>query len=512
MYIKAFHPTIKNIKNIRMKSILIYVTAIVVLYFTGCHTGHKPAEASYRIEDITLPQGLGGQVGGLDFLPDGRLAACFSSGEVMFYDPQKKTWHLFATGLHDPLGILAESKDTVLVMQRPELTRIIDNDHDGTADEYQTVTNKFGISGNYHEFAYGPVKDKAGNLYIALNCASDNQGVMKEVRGGLNKIATGHPKGMYSPVPYRGWIMQYTTDNKLVPYAYGFRSPNGLGFDLNGNLFATDNQGDWVPTSTLYLIKKDQFYGHPASLAWKKGWRQGDPSKLPPAQLDSMRTKAIVLFPQDIEASSPTQPLIDNTQGEFGPFEGQFFVGEMNSARILRVMLEKINGQLQGACIPFIDNQGLHKGNNRLAFAPDGSLWIGQNDHGWVGDRGIQRISFTGNTPLDILHMHLTRNGFDLTFTLPLNADSAVDKQHYKMRHYNYHYSAKYGSPQFNVKEVPITSIHLSDDRKTVLLVLDTIQPDLIYELTLTGIRSAEEKPLRNNLICYTVNQLNSGQ
>ncbi|GAA4320156.1 PQQ-dependent sugar dehydrogenase [Compostibacter hankyongensis] len=491
-----------------MKPLFICIALIAGMLLTCC----KPATQqgpSYRVESIALPPGLGGQVGGLDFLPDGRLAACFSSGEVMFYDPRKKTWQLFATGLHDPLGILAEDSSSILVMQRPELTRLKDSDGDGQADLYETVTDDFGISGNYHEFAYGPVKDSKGNLFIALNSSSPNGGVMKTVRGPLNSLTMDHPKQMFSPVPYRGWIMEYTPGGKLLPYASGFRSPNGIGFDPEGNLFATDNQGDWVPTSALYQIQKGKFYGHPASLAWEKGWDKGNPLKLSPAYLDSLRARPAVLFPHGIMANSPTQPLADNTGGKFGPFSGQLFVGEMNQARILRVMPEQIDGQWQGACIPFFDGHGLHKGNNRLAFAPDGSLWVGQNNHGWAGDTGIQRIVFTGTAPMNILRMHLVPKGFVLSFTRPLDRAAADSAAHYQMRHYRYHYSSKYGSAQFDVDTIPVTGIRLSRDRKKVMLTLDSIIPDMVYELTLTGIRSESGIPLSDSLICYTVNRTN---
>src|SRR5690606_9457241 len=123
------------------------------------------------------------------------------------------------------------------------------------------------------------------------------------------------------------------------------------------------------------------------------------PYNLPIEELDQRRTKAAVLFPHGIMANSPSQPLLDNTNGQFGPFSGQFLVGEMNRKRIVRVMLEKVGGQFQGACIPFMDGGDLKLGNNRLAFAPDGSLWVGQIAHGWLGDQGIQRISYTGKPP-----------------------------------------------------------------------------------------------------------------
>lgn len=482
----------------------------MVLGIVGC-APNAPGGSAYRVSNIAMPSGEGGQVGGLDFLPDGRLAACFSSGEIMFYDPADSVWQLYATGLHDPLGILAQSDTAVYVMQRPELTRIVDDDGDGIADEYQTVADGFGISGNYHEFAYGPVSDTEGNLFIALNASSPNGGVMKEVRGPLNLLTMNHPKQFYSPVPYRGWIMECTPNGKLVPYACGLRSPNGLGFDTSGNLFCTDNQGDWVPTSTLYLVEKGKFYGQPSSLVWRKDWTGGNPLKMPVAALDSMRTKAVVLFPQGIMASSPTQPVVDDTHGKFGPFDGQFFLGEMDRARILRVMIEKIDGQLQGACVPFIDDRGLHKGNNRLAFGPDGSLWVGQNDHGWAGDTGIQRITFEGKTPMEILRMHLTTKGFDLTFTQPVSADSVLDKARYSLRHYRYKYSSHYGSDQFDLANVGIRSIALSEDHKTVSLTLDSLRAGLIYELTLHGIKGETGDTLANAMICYTVNRLNHG-
>ena len=99
---------------------------------------------------------------------------------------------------------------------------------------------------------------------------------------------------MFSVVPYRGWVMQLTPDGKLHPFASGFRSPNGIGFDLNGNLFVTDNQSDWVPTGSLYHVRKDNFYGHPASLVWKKEWKNRDPFNAPIPELDKMRTRAAV--------------------------------------------------------------------------------------------------------------------------------------------------------------------------------------------------------------------------
>ncbi len=500
--------TKKKLIFVLVQGALLLVLIAVFLMNKKDFAADNETNTSYNVESIELPEGLSGEVGAIDFLPDGRLVACFLRGEVMIYHPKTKTWKLFAEGLQEPLGILPVNGSEFLVMQRPELTRIKDTDGDGQADLYETLADDFGISGNYHEFNYGPVKDKDGNLFIGLNAASSGGGILEEVRGVMDSTTMGHKGQMFSSVPYRGWIMKLTPDGKLLPVASGLRSPNGIGFDQQGNLFVTENQGDWVGTSALYHIQEGNFYGHPSSLVWKKSWKNGNPLTLPVAKLDSMRTKASVLFPHGLMANSPTQPLIDDTKGKFGPFAGQLFVGEMNSERIVRVMLEEVDGTIQGACIPFIDGKGLRKGNNRLSFAPDGSLWVGQAEHGWAGAKGIQRIVFSGRPPADIYSMNLTPRGFDLTFTQPLDAASAQNLANYKFRSYYYEYHKKYGSDQFDVQAVPVKAIKMSGDRKKVSLTLGDLKPGYIYELSLGDVKTAQGEPLANKLICYTLNKV----
>ncbi|WOK04233.1 hypothetical protein RT717_14225 [Imperialibacter roseus] len=494
-----------------MKWINFFTVVICLLAISGCQDTDKRKEptTSYIVETIPLPEGLEGETGAIAFLPDGRLVACFLRGEVMIYDPAKESWQVFATGLHEPLGVLVVDESELLVMQRPELTRVKDTDGDGQADLFETVTDDFGMTGNYHEWNYGPVKDSKGNLFIGLNTSSEWGIMQEEVRGRLDTtLVPGKPLQKFSAVPYRGWIMKLTPEGKTIPYASGFRSPRGLVVDDSDRLFVTDNQGDWVGTSTIFQVEEGKFYGHPASLLWTPGWDRGDPSKLPVEELNAMRTMASVLMPHGIISSSPTQLVVDETDGKFGPFSGQLFIGEMNQERIIRAMLEEVDGQLQGAVLPFIDGQNLLKGNNRLAFAPDGSLWVGHVQYGFVGDKGIQRIVFTGKPPVDIYDMKITKKGFDLTFTQPLNDSLASAPASYELKHYYYDYHLKYGSDQYDVQDVAVTSVELSADRKKVSLTLMELKKGYIYELNLKGITSSNGEPLANTLICYTVNRL----
>ena len=225
-------------------------------------------DKAFPLTKVPTPAGVDDQVGGLAFLEDGRLAVAFHRGEV-FIRQADGTWRQFAEGLHEPLGLLPDGKGALLVMQRPELTRLVDSDGDGKADRYQTVWDGFGMSGNYHEFAFGPARGPDGALYVSLNLASSGAGVFKEIRGAWSEIGkatreqltagkTGAAGRMYSRVPYRGCVMRLADDGRgpAELYATGFRSPDGIGFDAAGRLLVNDNQGDWRGSSPLQVVTK----------------------------------------------------------------------------------------------------------------------------------------------------------------------------------------------------------------------------------------------------------------
>ena len=493
---------------------------------------HAPSEAlphgrindSYTIEDVETPAGLEAQVGALAFAPSGKLFACFHRGEVYSYDPATKQWKLFANGLHEPLGCLPVSDTEVLVMQRPELTRLIDSAGTGVADQYRTVCDSFGMSGNYHEFAFGPVLDPDGNYIIALNLASNGASIFPELRGQFRHYGIGFDDffqhwdanknkagRMYSVVPYRGWILKVDAKTgAITPIACGVRSPNGLGYDEHGHLLVSDNQGDWLGGCKLFDIKPGNFYGHPASLVWRPDWDKRNPIDIPVPELDQMRTRESVMFPYEVGAKSATQPLLDATAGKFGPYTGQIFIGEMNTARIMRVILEDVAGQLQGSCIAFYDDAGLKSGTNRLAFDREGNLWTGHTHLSWAGGDGIQRIHFNGKVQFDVLKMSLTDDGFQVSFTKPLDA-ATVRPEAFVFKRYYYEYHQAYGSPIEGAKAISVPSVSLSKDGLEATVKLAELKAGFLYELTLKGIAARDGSALVNPLITYTANHLRDG-
>ena len=107
--------------------------------------------------------------------------------EIFFRDLKTEKWELFAEGLHNPLGVIALSNDELIVTQRPELTRVRDLDGDGKADDFEVITDDFGMSGNYHEFNFTPVRDKQGELFFRFGNRFRGDGVRTITVGNLMK-------------------------------------------------------------------------------------------------------------------------------------------------------------------------------------------------------------------------------------------------------------------------------------------------------------------------------------
>lgn len=454
--------------------------------------GKNAAEADYyRLETISVPTNIVLEVGGMAFLPNGRLMICTRRGEIWSADLEKNDWQLFASGLHEPLGIHVIASNQIVVAQRPELTRISDTDGDGKADLFETLTDAFGVSGNYHEYHFGPVRDHAGNFFGTLNVGWEDTGV--------------------SWVPYRGWAYKLTPKGEFIPFALGLRSPSGIGFDPNGELFVVDNQGDWLGASPLLHVTQNSFYGHPASLKWGGNYSgPNDPRTIPIEQLAPRRKWPTAWFVYGPLGRSPTEPVWDSTHGKFGPFTGQLFVGDQTQSIVSRVALEKIGGEFQGAIFPF--HSGFASGITRQVFDKDGRLVVGMTDRGWtsVGGRsfGLQRLVWSGDVPLEIYSMNLRKNGFDLHFTKPVDAVTARDPAAYSLQHYHYLYQRTYGSPQVDVTPVKVSAVKISRDRKTVSLTLPQLVPQKIYELHIRGLKADDGSALLHPEAYYTLNKL----
>jgi hypothetical protein len=200
----------------------------------------------------------------------------------------------------------------------------------------------------------------------------------------------------------------------------------------------------------------------------------------------------------------------DASAGKFGPFADQMFVGDQSASTINRVVLEEVRGRYQGACIPF--RAGFASGVLPILQAKDGSLFVGETNRGW-GSRGskpyaLQRLVWTGKVPFEVRAMSARPDGFELTFTEPVDPESAGNPDSYRMSTYTYIYQASYGSPEVDPTDPKIERATVSDDARSVRLFVSKLEEGHIHELHLDGVRSARKLPLLHNEAYYTLNYL----
>lgn len=492
------------------KVLYILLSSLCILPLTGFSQEDIASKEGeyYQITDVPIPEGVVLEVGGLAFTENDQLGICTRRGEIWIVDDpylkrsKQPKFTRFASGLHEPLG-LAYRNGSFYSSQRAELTKITDTDGDGKADVFKTIY-RWPLSGNYHEYSYGPLFLPNGDMLVTLNLAWIGHGA--------------------SLAKWRGWLLKITEDGQMTPIATGLRSPAGFNFNADGDLFYAENQGDWIGSGRITHLEKGDFAGNPEGLRWTS--EPGSPLKLKAdiipdsvglmhefAQKISSVKIPTVWFPHTILgiSTSDIQPI---SADKFGPFEGQLLVGDQGHSKIMRVFLEKVNNEYQGAAFPF--REGFSSGILRLLWGSDGSLFVGMTSRGWdaVGEEpyGLQRLTWNGKIPFEIKTMHALSNGFELEFTQPVDPKVAADPKSYQMTGFIYSYHRTYGSPIINQRTCQIAKAEVSEDGRKVRLYVNGLREGYIHELKAEGIRSKDHQPLLHASAYYTLNHLPEGE
>ncbi|MDA0197037.1 MAG: cytochrome C, partial [Bacteroidetes bacterium] len=458
-----------------------------------------PAE-NYQLEKISKKPGFGAalrglhpslevqtihpawfkpRVGGMDFLPDGRLlistwdslGAVYALRNVETGDSSKIEVERIASGLSEPLGLKVVDGE-IFVLQKHELTQLIDHDGDGISDEYRTICNSFDVTADFHEFSYG-LEYKDGFFYAGLGLA------MRLMPQELQ-----HPD--------RGTVVKIGRDGSFERIMTGLRQTNGIGFGPDNELFITENQGQWVPACKVIHVVKGAFHG----CQYGTGERFKDEKMTPPA----------VWLPQDEIGNSPGQPVLISE----GVYKEQLLHGEITHGGLKRVFLEKINGSYQGAVFRF--TQGLEAGIIRSVWGPDGALYVGgvgmNGGWTWEGKQyGLQRLEFSDRITFEILKIEATAVGLNLTFTEPLAAGDGEEIKDYFIQQWWYEATPRYGGDKKDLESLYPRKISISNDGKQVNLEIPGMKEEsVIYLLLNEELQSASGQPLWSGEAWYTFN------
>lgn len=446
----------------------------------------KGGDASWVIEPFPVPAEADLLVGGMDWTSDGDLAICTWTGDVYLIKNATgpvagATYHRFARGLNEPLGLKVH-QDKIHVVQKNGLYRLEDVNSDGLADLYVCLNNSWGYTGNYHAYAFGPVIDDTGAFYV-FTCGQ---------------------RGRWD-VPFVGWAMQISPDgNHLRGYASGLRVPNGVGFfGPDQDLFVADNQGNWVGTCKFSHVKEGHFYGFPSGQPAPREQYENPVSFTPPA----------VWLPRSLSPSA--SDFVEIKDDRFGPYKGQVIMGDFQKGHLMRIQMEKVNGEWQGAVWPFL--KGFMGAVNRMVFGPDGHLYVGGCKRTWSTpapmEYALERVSYTGELPFEVHSVQVQKTGFKLTFTQPVSVARAEDPENYIVTQFNYKYHQPYGSPEFDHEgnpdastEIKVTGVDVSSDQRSVTLTLEGLKTGYVTSVRAYGLANEKRERLRNDTFYYTLN------
>ncbi|MEX2564461.1 MAG: c-type cytochrome [Cyclobacteriaceae bacterium] len=422
------------------------------------------------------------RVGGLAFMPDGRLlvstwdkiGGVYLVDGILEGDDSPVSVKRIAEGLSEPLGLEVVDGE-IYVLQKHELTKLIDTNGDEIIDEYQTICDGWGVTDDFHEFAFGLVH-KEDHFYITLSMAMR---LMSNER----------------QLPDRGRTLKISKDGSFERLDYGLRTPNGIGEGVDGELFVADNQGQWLPGNKLIHVQKGAYNG----MAWGLSEEQENnpPKMVPPA-----------LWLPDAEiGNSPTEPIMMKD----GPYKGQMLHGDVTHGGIKRDFIEKVNGVYQGAVFRF--SQGFKAGVNRLAWGPDGALYIGEigmvGGWSWKGNQyGLEKIKYNGKSTFEMLAIMAKPGGFEIVFTEPLE-EGELDKDLLEIQQWWYQPTASYGGPKLDLEKLAPTQITLSEDRKKLNLKIPGLKEEhVVYFLLKDDLKSINGQPLWSSEAWYTLNQI----
>ena len=455
----------------------------------------KPLESvhpSYTLIDISQSYSPP-QVSGLTFLPNaaphnGRLLAAdyFQNGAnalITAYDGVKTTvdgsdvtQSTYADGFQTPLGLLALDSDNdgdlndgfdgVYVYEDQGLFRLRDLNGDGDAldggEKEQIAVDTTGedvsLVGfkNGHEWNFGIIWLE-NKLWLALSS---------------RLIATG---GSQAPKPSRGHVVSIDpTDWTLKVVASGLRTPNDLGV-LDGNLFTTDNQGDYTPVNEFIHVPTNPAPGFERHFGYPNTHEFQAHGETPPT----------LWLPHGEVALSPSEPVAFPTSTQFA---GQILLCTLAHGGAKRIFLEQVDGEFQGAVFRF--TQGLEAGPMRVVTDENDHIYFGGLGNpnvipwGWKGEvRGLEKLVPTGVVPFEMLAVRIQQNGLEIEFTKPVDLDLAYDPESYIIRQWHYVPTIAYGGPEQGIETLRPLSIAVSMDRKKVFLEQRRIRLDELGEV-----------------------------
>jgi glucose/arabinose dehydrogenase/mono/diheme cytochrome c family protein len=412
----------------------------------------------YVVDDFALPVDnpwrRNVRPGDIQFLKDGTGVLVTLDGDVWLGRGLHQTggtiqWRRFASGLHEPLTA-AIRDEQIHVFDRNGIWRLQDTNGDGEADVHELFSNAFAQTADMREFPSTIRLAPGGEFVIA--------------KGGQEATTIGK---------HNGSVLRVSADGRTgTVLGYGFRQPQ-LGVNVRtGLVTASDQQGHYIPTTPLHIVRDRQFYGFLSD-------------KLPREVYPAPIAEPLTWIPHAVNASAMSQVWLFGAR--MGPLNDTMVHIGFNNPELFRVMLNSRGAKPQAAVVS-VTRAFEFPPLNGSVNPVDGQLYIaGFQVQGWgtTSKRlaGLGRVRYTDApllVPREVVPMD---KGVLLHFEVPLDVSRAANPNSYSVTTWRYQRTYRYGSPQFRADGKPgvdmlaPSSAYVSKDGRSVFIGLPHIKP-----------------------------------
>ena len=437
------------------------------------------AKDAYVIDHVGLPVDnpwkRAVRTGDIQFLKDGTAVVVTLDGDVWLARGLKDgaatvTWRRFASGLHEPMTC-AIRDEQIYVFDRNGIWRLRDTNGDGEADVHELFSNAFAQTADMREFPSTIRLAPKGEFVIG--------------KGGQEATTIGK---------HNGSILRISADGQTATLlGYGFRQPNLSVNPRTGLVIASDQQGQYIPSTPLHIVKDGQFYGFLSD-------------KLPKEKYPAPIAEPLTWIPHAVNASALSQVWLFDAK--MGSLNDEMLQICFNQPDLLRVLWNHRGSRPQASVVSITSGFATPPLNGSVNPA-DGQLYIaGFQIAGWGNTlttlTGIERVRHTGAPSLTPREIIPTDRGILLRFDVVLDPAQATNPDNYSFATWHYKRAHTYGSAQYKADGktgndwLTASSAYLSTDRKSVFIGVPGLKP--VEQLRIGwGIASAAGAEMRQN-------------
>ena len=362
---------------------------------------------------------------------------------------ERVVWRRFTSGLHEPLGIAARA-GRLFVFDRNGIWRLMDADGNGEADRHELVANVFAQTAETREFA------------MSMRIAPDGAFII--AKGGQVGATRGRDNGS---------VMRVEADGSgATTLGWGLRQPFASVDPRSGLVISSDQQGNYVPSTPIHIVRDGQYYGF---------LPDAQPKERYPAPI----ADPLVWVPHAVSASASGQVWLADAR--MGPLNDALVLINYYRPELLLVRIDERAARLRAAVATLTSD---------FDFAPlagavnpaDGQLYV-TGFRIWGTDAeaisGLSRYRYTGAPVTVPREAVATDEGVLLTFDVGLDPAAAGEAANYSAERWNYRRTSAYGSPHFRLDGsrgqdalVP-SSAYVSPDRRRVFIGIPDMQPSM---------------------------------